>query len=173
MLTLRSVRRFLSFDPDGRALLTRAWLALATTEIRMRMLGFKRISEMSPASKRVAVNTNDVQRAERYAQALEIASRHHIVRAQCLHRSLALHNWLRAEGLPSDLQIGVRTEHGMLKAHAWVLLGEQVVNDSAPSLVSFTPLTQGARNYSGLSRGTSARSGQQAVELNAGGVTWQ
>jgi len=53
---------------------------------------------------------------------------------------LALHQWLREEGLPSELRIGVRKDDGELRAHAWVELGGLVVNDGAGAVAAFTPL---------------------------------
>jgi len=69
-----------------------------------------------------------------------------------------LHHWLRGEGLPSELRIGVRKEHGALKAHAWVELGDHVVNDRPSAVEEFTVLSNARRSGSfTLSRGQSVR----------------
>jgi hypothetical protein len=57
-----------------------------------------------------------------------------------LQRSLVLNYWLRREGLPSELRIGVRKDGDALKAHAWVELGRHVVNDPVAAVAAFTPL---------------------------------
>jgi hypothetical protein len=80
-------------------------------------------------------------RAARYAWAIALAARHHVVRARCLHRALVLHRWLRREGLPSELRIGVRKVDGALLAHAWVELDGEAVGDQPAAVAAFAPLT--------------------------------
>lgn len=139
---LRELRGYLSLSGNDRRLLTRAFVSLAAVEVALRVLGYGRLVERIDAASasRREVDPEDLRRARRYARWLEVASRYHIVRARCLHRSLALHRWLRQQGLPSELRIGVRKEDGELKAHAWVELGEQLANDEAAAVAAFTPL---------------------------------
>jgi hypothetical protein len=92
----------------------------------------------------------ELYRARRYAYWLNIASRHHVVRARCLHRSLVLHHWLRRERMPSDLRIGVRKDNGTLKAHAWVELGGRVVSDSPSAVAAFRLLARSDDNVSSV-----------------------
>jgi hypothetical protein len=40
--------------------------------------------------------------AENYARWLRVGAHQHVVRAECLHQSLAGHQWLRAQGASSD-----------------------------------------------------------------------
>lgn len=56
---------------------------------------------------------------------------------------MVLHRWLREQGLPSELRIGVRKDGGALIAHAWVELGAHVVNDSRAAVMPFTRLPLG------------------------------
>jgi hypothetical protein len=119
-----------------------AYAALLMTDVQLRVLGYKRLLERierRPAAE--AVSARRLRRTRRFAGWLETASHRHVVRARCLHRSLALHAWLRRKGLPSELRIGVRKENGELRAHAWVVLAGEVVNDRWESVAAFAPLT--------------------------------
>jgi hypothetical protein len=136
----RNVRRWLALTGDDRGLFLRAYLDLARTHLELGLLGFGRTLRRVEAAGNPdvqAVKLDDVERAERYAYWLEVASRHHVVRGECLQRSLVLHRWLRQESLPSKLCIGVRKEDGELKAHAWVELAGTVVHERAASLIPF------------------------------------
>jgi hypothetical protein len=63
-----------------------------------------------------------------------------VIPAHCLHRSLTLHHWLRGEGLPSTLQVGVRKDGDALRAHAWIELGGAAVDDEPASVAAFSRL---------------------------------
>ena len=118
-------------------------------DLGLRALGFRRLVEWAQRSPVVAnhdlgagegLDPTDAERIRRYAGSLEIAARYHIVQARCLHRSLALHKWLREEGLPSQLRIGVLKDGNELRAHAWVELGGNAINDHPRAVAIFTPL---------------------------------
>ena len=143
MKALRAARRFLGLGRADQLLLTRAFLALALVDLRCRLLGFQGVIDSlpPPGVDGSPMPSEELRKAQHYARSLEIAGRHHFVRARCLHQSLALRGWLRAEGLPAHLRIGVRTVDGSLLAHAWVELGGEVVNDRADAVSGFTPLT--------------------------------
>jgi hypothetical protein len=131
---------------EDRLLLARAFVTLGVVDLRLRWWGFQRLVESAaPASISVAksVGADELRSARHYARLVEIAARHHVVRARCLHRALTLHLWLRGQRLPSELRIGVRKDHGALKAHAWVELGGQLVDESAEWVGTFTQLRTG------------------------------
>src|SRR5579862_760828 len=118
-------------------LLLRAFATIGRVDLALRLFGFRRLvertqTEATAETDHVAVE--DLWRARRYARWIDSAARYHFVRAECLHRSLALHSWLRHEGLPSELRIGVRKTSDALAAHAWVELGGYVVNDRRDSV---------------------------------------
>lgn len=54
------------------------------------------------------------------ARAVWIASRHGLVRARCLPRTVALWWLLRAQGVGSEIRVSARLERGDFDAHAWV-----------------------------------------------------
>ncbi len=126
-------------------LFVRAYIRVGHVDLRLRAYGFQGVMqrvERRIVSEGTTVHARDVRRARRYARRIETAARLHFVRARCLHRSLALHEWLREEGLPSELRIGVRKQGGELKAHAWVELGQHVVTEAA--VIGFAPLGRAA-----------------------------
>jgi hypothetical protein len=143
------LRRCLALDAADRRLLLRAWLALGAIDVALRVHGFRRVVERIRPASTQAVQGRELERAYRYAHWLEVASRYHIVRARCLHRSLALHHWLRQEGVPSRLQIGVQKENQALRAHAWVEVGRHVVSDAAPPTGAFVPLCDRLARHTG------------------------
>lgn len=141
---LRKFVRFLSLTHGERKLFVRGFVDLACVDFVLRVRGFQSAVEGRAAASgahQQHVQPSDLARASRYAYWLERASRHHLIRARCLHRAIALHRRLRGEGLPSELRIGVRKANGVFEAHAWVVLGGSPVNESAIGLASFVPLT--------------------------------
>ena len=130
-----------SLTRDDLRLAVGAYVSLLTTDVALRVLGYRRLLErIERAPAAATLSPRRLRRARRYAGWLDVAARRHFVPARCLHRSLALHAWLRAKGLPSELKIGVRKESGELRAHAWVVLGEHVVNDRQEAVAAFAPL---------------------------------
>lgn len=139
------MRRFVGLSHAERGLFLRAFLALTGTDIRLRFSGLPPLIEHAPlrADAERAVSREDVARAREYARWIQAAARYHrAIRARCLHRSLTLHGWLRREGLPSELRIGVRKDGNALRAHAWVELRGEVVNDQFAAVSGFTPLSE-------------------------------
>jgi Transglutaminase-like superfamily len=166
---LHAIKRYSQLSRNDRWLLTRAYIWLGLIDLGMRLLRPQRLIEIA-AGIELPPGTapGDVMpRARRYARWLESAARHHVVNAHCLHRSLVLHHWLRREGLPSELRIGVRKEGDALKAHAWVELQGEVVNDRRADVARFVPLARlpeksPASRGPFASRPTFAREGQPA-----------
>lgn len=140
-------------------LLGRAYVRLGLIDLSLRQHGFQAAIhkvEAEALPRNDAVTPRDLRRAQRYARRIDQSARFHLVRARCLHRSLALHGWLREEGLPSVLRIGVTKEGPELKAHAWVELVGRVVNDQDSAVAVFTPLSDGGKQTQ-LSRGATGK----------------
>lgn len=74
---------------------------------------------------------------ERTAWLVRVGSR--LTRQRCLTQSLTLARVLGRRGVTTQVQIGVRTEDGTLRAHAWVEYMGRPVNDDARSLEPFMP----------------------------------
>ncbi len=144
-----SLRRYATLAATDRWLLARAYVEIIVVDIALRLVGFRRLAgwtEATEGESQTPISEPDLQLARTRARWTYVASRHHFVRARCLHRSLALHRQLRRLGLPSRVRLGVRKENGELLAHAWVELGDQVVNDDSAVVSTFTPLIGAGRS---------------------------
>jgi hypothetical protein len=129
--------------PADAWLVARACLWLGLVDLGLRLGGFQWVVRRAEAPGRPRDHTLPIerwQRAQRYAFWIAVVARHHPARARCLQRSLVLHRWLRQEGLPSYLRIGVRKDGSALRAHAWVELDGYVVNDLPAAVAAFQPL---------------------------------
>jgi hypothetical protein len=110
-------------------------------EIGLRRFGFHSVVQAAARpSLSSRLRTEPFEYAERYAHWLDVAGRVHPTRPRCLHRSLALHYWLRSADLPSVLRIGVRKEGHELKAHAWVELDGRPIAEPLDAILAFAPL---------------------------------
>ena len=172
MGALHAVRRCRGLEGGERRLLARAWVALGIVDIALRVAGFRRVAERAHPPARCTFSGTDLRRAHRYARWLEAASRHHLVRVRCLQRSLVLNYWLRREGLPSELRIGVRKDGDALRAHAWVELGRHVVNDPVAAVAAFTPLAGSGGQRPPGSREPIATLAVQAAGAGTERATW-
>lgn len=130
-------RRYRKRPREDRKLILRAALILPLTKIGLRLLGFRRwkelIEKFSPPEKHSQSFPADLQRemALRAMHAVRSIELHGLTNPNCLERSMTLWWMLRRDGVVGDLHIGARKEGEQLKAHAWVELGGQVVNDDA------------------------------------------
>lgn len=124
-------------------LVVRAWCELWWVDIMLRKRGFRRWASVARAPRvtsEFVLDASTLQRGRRYARRIRLAARCCPVPAECLHQSLVLHRWLRAEGLPSELRIGVRKNEDQLGAHAWVELDGRILNDRWQSVTQFAEL---------------------------------
>jgi hypothetical protein len=107
-----------------------AWLWLAASERRLRRQGFARAYELAVDQAPDVHGDADAGRLAQAEAAFARAENLFISRAapqDCLPRSLALHGFLRAMGLPAEHHIGC--EHHPFSAHAWVECGGRVILD--------------------------------------------
>jgi transglutaminase superfamily protein len=130
-------RRFRKRPPEDRLLILRAALILPLTEIGLYLFGFRRwkglIEKFSlparlPQSLPAALQRETAMRAVRAVRSVEL---HGPTNPNCLERSMTLWWMLRRDGVDGELHIGARKQGARFKAHAWVELGGQVLNDGA------------------------------------------
>lgn len=139
-----AARRFVAQSRANQVVCWRAFVSLAFLPAILQLIGFQRVMRSIKPTTMILKNDPDPRdwaRARQYVYWIDVVARYHFTRPCCLHRSLLLHQWLRGEGLPSELRIGVRTEDGQLRAHAWVELAGDVLNDRPDVGNSFTVLT--------------------------------
>jgi hypothetical protein len=152
---MTALARFRSLRRSDLKPLARAWISLAYIEFALRFRSFQRVLDEADSSQPTSVVAQPVEfaRARAYARWIDMAARHHVVPARCLHRSLVLHRWLRYEGLPSALRIGVRKKDDGISAHAWVELGGEIINDRPDRVAAFATLSSGGVGRATLSTG--------------------
>jgi hypothetical protein len=67
-----------------------------------------------------------------------VAARHGLLQPSCLRQSLLIWWLLRRKGIPTDLRIGVKKQGVQLYAHAWIRLGNEIINDSVEVECNFS-----------------------------------
>lgn len=155
----RNVDRVRRLSRGERRALLDAYVALLVVAIELRWFGYRRlIRRIENVSVRGRDAPLEPDAAEAFAKWLAVASRHHLIRAQCLHRSLALHRRVRREGLSSQLRIGVVKDGSDLKAHAWVELNGSPVGEDPDGVARFAVLRQAGRPGPARGHGVFARS---------------
>ena len=77
---------------------------------------------------------------KRRVAAISRASRYPVSWAFCLQKSLALREWLAKEEIFVEVRYGVRKNGEGYDAHAWVVHGGKILNDSVRHVSTFAPL---------------------------------
>jgi len=141
-------RRFAALPPRKRALLARAWLALACARLELAVAPFALLRKQPRVSRTQGADAGSA------AWAIRTAARF-VPRATCLVQALAAHRLLARLGYDSRLHIGVakppRNAPGAgngpvedwaseFDAHAWVEYGGAVL--VGVSETRYTPLVQ-------------------------------
>jgi hypothetical protein len=109
----------------------------------LRPLGYLVDVADEPASVSAPAATSSQREAgERFARAINRATRYGVFRPKCLARAVALSQMLDAHGIGGHrIRIGVRRADGNFTAHAWVELDNWALGDNAWSIRSYVPLT--------------------------------
>jgi hypothetical protein len=143
--TLRKLDKLRSLSGGQQRLLAIALLLLPVFWVTLRALGFQRFAERidrTPASGKAPFVFEEITAI---GALVNSATFHVLGPDNCLIRSLYLLWLLRRRGVSSSLRIGTRLTDGQLKAHAWVEVADQPVNDPhdiAENYVAFDqPLT--------------------------------
>ncbi|MEA2639421.1 MAG: hypothetical protein QOF51_815 [Chloroflexota bacterium] len=174
-MLLRGLKRFARLSGEDRLQFLEAYVALGTVDVALRLRGFQKVVGDQALSSPIAslASAQEIDHARRYAHWLEIASRHHIVRAQCLHCSLALWRRLRKAHMPGELRIGVRKTRGELKAHAWVEIDGQPVFDRPEAVAAFIPLRQADGNFPTWARDNGLATDRGTIRAGTQGLRWE
>ncbi len=140
-----------STTPDRRALLAlsrREWallgaaaILLPATTAALKVFGYGRVERWS----RQAVplrrpKAGEAGTAATTARVVRIAAGRLPVPSRCLAQSIVLRTLLRAQGVDSQLRIGVRLAARDLSAHAWVEHAGRPLNDTADVAERYGPL---------------------------------
>jgi hypothetical protein len=137
---LHRIRRVSALSRVELAKLLHAFMLLVLVDMCLRIRGFRQIAGWAPPVSTSVIGAAAFEQAQRYARWIDVAARYYVVPLRCLPRSLTLHIWLRREGIPSDLCIGVHRLDGEFTAHAWVELDGRPANEVPEAIAAFTRL---------------------------------
>ena len=110
-----------------------AWIFLAAARAAVCGLPFRRVLQLWGLSQQTSTGREPLAspspRARRLSGAVSSAARRTPWRSLCLEQALALALMLRMRGLPHALVLGAASGEGgdPMRAHAWLLLDEQVL----------------------------------------------
>lgn len=124
-------RKFLRLPPDSKRFVIRIPLILAMTYAGLELFGLKRllarIQRLVPNAPQLP--QPGLQEIQTYTQLFSAVAQRWPLPLKCLGRSVALCWLLRQQGIDATVHIGVRKENDGLDAHAWVQIGDFVIND--------------------------------------------
>lgn len=98
---------------------------LSTASLALRVLPFRVVARLAggvEGGQPAGPVASDPQ-AMAIGRAVSAAARHLPWHPQCLPQALAAAFMLRLRAIPSHLCLGVRLEGGVIKAHAWLMVG--------------------------------------------------
>ncbi|HEX5130313.1 MAG TPA: lasso peptide biosynthesis B2 protein [Usitatibacter sp.] len=130
----RDFARLRALSPAERRLLRRALALLPACALGVKLVGLRRTREWFGAMRPIPQAT--AQQVVRMAAA---AARRAPWKDGCLPAALALERMLAAQGIGSELRLGVRKVGGRFEAHAWLERDGQRIIDTAES-ASFAAL---------------------------------
>ena len=132
---MRKLRKLLQLNPCEFGTLVQAVIMLPLTALALRVAGLRRseriFSRLIPHDPALKTEWSEAALAQafRISHMVDLATRHGVYPANCLHRSLTLWWMLRRRGIPSELQFGTRKAGGRFEAHAWIEVAGVVLND--------------------------------------------
>jgi hypothetical protein len=134
---------FRRLDAADRRLAIGAAMAFAATGMGLRLAGLRRsrpvLLWLTPRKTWNGSEEAKIALAQRIASVQDRVSRHLFWHASCLEQSLVLWRQLMRRGIAAEIRIGARKEAGRFEAHAWVELGNVILNDFGEAHIHFAP----------------------------------
>ncbi len=119
-------------------LLARCWFRLVYVRLLLLVFGFDRsVRFLNLGKPRENLGSSDVTRWRERGQYFQRAAKV-VPDARCLARAMALCHWARQSSTPAVLVIGVQRISDKTLAHAWSVICDEVVDDSASTIAKFT-----------------------------------
>jgi hypothetical protein len=124
MSIVHKVRTALRLPRQDWHLIAQAWLLLPLSRLALRALPAgvrRRLLAGPPPIRESRLAAPQLWReAMRRKDAVDVASRNHLMTFRCVPRALVLRALLTRAGIPAELRIGVRKRDERLEAHAWL-----------------------------------------------------
>ena len=130
---MKRIRKFLALSSLEKRIVITAAFILPACAVGLRTVGFRRTQEhmlRGQTNFSIPLASKDLLLAQGISHAVEIAAVHGPYRATCLTRSLVLVWLLSKHGILSEIKIGATVAEGDFSAHAWVVSGDVVLNDT-------------------------------------------
>lgn len=152
---IKAWRRFWRMSGYARGQMLEAAGGLLMTRAALFVAGFRRwkavVEWLTPvAASERAAKQPEIELGRAAERRVSAAARHLPLGTSCLDRSIALWWMLRRRGLAGELRIGARKREARFEAHAWVELGDAVLD-----------VTRGAADF------TRFEPGMAAAEMHA------
>ncbi len=136
------VKRFLALSTGDRQVFAQAWILLLKHSIALRLCSRERVGRVvaDAMKSHASGDSGDLEQARHWLKIANRAARHHVVRTNCLVRSLAGREMLARRRVDATLRIGVSHDtDGGLQAHAWLESAGEVINDASDVTHRFVP----------------------------------
>jgi transglutaminase superfamily protein len=135
-MIVENLRRFSRLSGEDKKVVAGAICGAIATRIGLRVLGCRPWKEFLRPSLEQHEHTKTpfpsmlkLDRARRIAH-LQLASEHCLFfRPTCLEHSVVLQRLLAKEGIEGRFRLGARKDNGDFKAHAWIEVGETIVDN--------------------------------------------
>ena len=116
-------------------MLAEAFATLAIVQPALHSVDFRRLLAWTTPVRPVSGSGLTLDQVRRVVWFVRMAAR--TTRARCLVTSLVLVRVLARRGVAADLRIGVQTDAGLLRAHAWVEWQGRALNDRPEHLQQY------------------------------------
>ena len=126
-------QRYRALDPHARGLFRYAVALFPLIRVHLRSRGYQKTQQW--LRKRLsaspqAPSSNEPSNVTLTCRMVNAAAHYGLLRPTCLEESLALWYFLRRQGIPNKLRIGVRKIADKFEAHAWVEYEGEALNQS-------------------------------------------
>jgi hypothetical protein len=129
--------------PEQRGLFFRSLVLLPVSAALLRRQGLgwvqQRVLSHQPVQDAAVGEGREIELSRDAAEAVDLAARKGVWRANCLQRSVVLWRELVRYGVKGDLRIGVRGGGPDQEMHAWIEVADHVINDRPDIGSEFRP----------------------------------
>lgn len=143
-ILVRKIRTAANLPPTRLWGIASAWVLLTLVQLSIYALPYrvwkKRLNAALNANSKQTLKPREILRCRQLAQDVSIAARNHLLKTNCLGKSLALHLLCRRRGYAIKLIIGIRKTPEDIHGHAWLEAGGLVLNDTESVITEFTRL---------------------------------